>query len=497
MIGPYQARPYDGSQGARRLSDLALDAGDVRAQGSLRRGAAWGGALRDVGQIAQRTMADLAEYEESKPIREAEQAKARSYTAQTKRAEAYQQALKEAGQYDPDDAIDFLRSKGFAEEASKMQKELEQARRDGIETTLKKFELAGKSLEQAALLMGTVKEAGPNAPAAYAATRDKIAALVGPELAQTLPPEYDPAFVDKAMQWGMSMKDKLDLQSKELANANMTGKSLQERDAYFTGSLAKLLPMADSPEEWAEVIESARGLGAPAETIAKFGETFSPEAVERARAIGAPVDKTPPGEGSFDAFIVAYANEKGTTPDKLSSADRVKARRTWESAGWKPETPKSTAGSDVSVTPAAYGTAERWKQESLAALEKDFRPAYKEMQQAGDTDGAARLLEEHERRKKDVIESFLTQVGAKNRGSRGASLADLAAPPAAASATAPNATSAPPAGPRVNFRRPAAPATSSEKPDPVRLRLPGGRVKTFPSQEAAEGFMKAAGYTAK
>ena len=48
-----------------------------------------------------------------------------------------------------------------------------------------------------------------------------------------------------------------------------------------------------------------------------------------------------------------------------------------------------------------------------------------------------------------------------------------------------------PTAPPVSFRQPSPEPVSSQQPTPVRLRI-NGTVKTFPSQEAADAFLKAA-----
>ncbi|MHB1260326.1 MAG: hypothetical protein ACYC2H_01280 [Thermoplasmatota archaeon] len=479
------------------MSDLALELGNVKATGSLRKGAAWGGAVQQVGQIAQRTMADLAEYKEQEPFRESAVAKATAETAAAKRAAEFEVALKEAGQYDPDDAIEFLRTKGFAEEASKMLKELEQARRDGIETSVKKMDLAGKSLTHAAAVLSGVKDAVGNEAEAWTAARPKIAELVGPELAKALPEQYDPAFVERSMKWGMTTKDRLSAQAEELRNANLTGKDKRERDTHFTASLSRLLPLATSPEDWNEVIENAKGLGAPSETIAKFGTEFSPEAVAKAKAIGAPVDKTPAGPGSFDSFVESFARDRKKGASELTASELASARRTWESAGWKPE--KSTSLPER-ISAADY-------REFKGRIEQSFNDQIG----SADADGAYPISQEQRAtaiRWRDTQLKELEALARKS-GINTRTLSDLAGeempgdwhPPltrqGAGNRPAPAAPPAPSSAPPVNFRTPGNEPTSSQAPSPVRLRLPNGKVKTFPSQEAADAFMQAAGFSAK
>ena len=72
-LPPFRRVPYDASQATSRMSDLVLRGGDIRAQGELRGGAIWGGMVNQLGQIAGKTLGDLAAYREEAPRREAQQ----------------------------------------------------------------------------------------------------------------------------------------------------------------------------------------------------------------------------------------------------------------------------------------------------------------------------------------------------------------------------------------------------------------------------------------
>lgn len=60
--------PYRG----RRLADLILAEGQARAQGVIGAGQAWGGAVQDLGQIANRTLSSLLQHRQDAPRRELE-----------------------------------------------------------------------------------------------------------------------------------------------------------------------------------------------------------------------------------------------------------------------------------------------------------------------------------------------------------------------------------------------------------------------------------------
>src|SRR3990167_2094624 len=61
---PYQSR--------RNLSALLLEQGNARANAELQSGQAWAGAVQNLGQIAGRTLTDLAQYKADAPNRAAE-----------------------------------------------------------------------------------------------------------------------------------------------------------------------------------------------------------------------------------------------------------------------------------------------------------------------------------------------------------------------------------------------------------------------------------------
>lgn len=487
MIGPFQARPYDGSQGARRLSDLALERGRVSAEGSLRQGATWGGAVSDVANIAAGTMAKLGQIEEDRPFREQRATAAKADTAKNNRRMALDDALKAAGQYDPDDAIEFLRKEGFAEEATAMQKELSVARENEIDAQGKKLKFAADSLANAGTILSSVRDAVGAEAETYAAVLPKLRELVGPDLGKALPETYDPKFVEKAMTWGMSTKDRLTLQAETVKNSNLTGKDKRERDEYFTGALSKMLGTAQSQEQWAEALTYARGMGAPVETISKFGTDFSPEAAARAAQLGGE-KKTAPTAGSFGSFVEAASGGKPVDANTL-----LNLRRKWEDAGRKPDAPGG-GNNTAKISETEY-------RDLRAAIESEYQQQLALEENESPSSAQRNAAIRWKSSQLDGLDKLARASGLNPlKVGKGRNMGELGDPNWHPPMKTPGAVAPPmpkPSNPGIQFRSPTEAPTSSQAPKPVTVRTPSGKVRTFASQADADGFMRDMGYTLK
>lgn len=495
MIGPYQAPQYDPRPGARRLSELGMRQGDIEAQRAERVGSAWAGGIEGASRAIAGTMTDLAKYAEEEPAREARNSQLKAQKSQNEREVAYNEAMKKTGGMSPDEVIKALRDQGFHEKASTLQKELDKSREDQLDLSIKNLTVAEKNLGQAALLMDTVRNSTGAEAQTYASVLPKVRELVGEDLGKMLPEQYDPAFVEQATTWGMSMKDKMSVRKETAESLRQNLRETREGDKHFTEALSKWLGTTSSQEEWDEAIANAKGLGAPAGTIAKFGGEYSPEAVARAKAFAEKQDAGPKA-GSFEAFMTSFAKSKGVTPDALTPADQLSGRRQWESAGWKPEKPTggdnttklsaedykdmraqieneykaqlaSTPGSDDTLSMEARNTAMRWRSTQLEQLDKAARASG--LNPSKLTKSMSSLA--------DTPEGWHPPM-APGR----VPAPPMQGPPASAA----------PTRPPVNFRQPPPAPTSSQQPTPVQVRLPNGKMQTFPSQEAADAFIRAA-----
>lgn len=206
---------------------------------------------------------------------------------QQQRALAAQKALQDAIQAsngDYDAAVDALEQQGFGDLALTVRKSLFDQRIQQADLLDKETKTTGEKLTQASQLMQSATD-----PISYMRVLPRIRKLVGPELAQQLPDQFDPAFVQSAVQWGMKASDVTAQRNAAVAEAKQGLEAKQdgrESHAFFTGALSKWLTTVDSPEEWTQALQMAQQMGAPKEVLAQFAPEFSPQAVEQAKALG-------------------------------------------------------------------------------------------------------------------------------------------------------------------------------------------------------------------
>lgn len=384
------------------MSDLGMHLGDVEATKHLRVGDAWSRGLSGVADAITGTVNGLAQYADQEPARTARTAQLRADASKADRETAFNGAMDELKGLGADEVIEGLRQRGFHEKAADLQSKLDKSRDDALDRTIKEYSVAEKRLGEAASLLDSVRAVPGGESAAYTSVLPKVRELVGPDLGKAIPEQYDPSFIDQATTWGMSMKDKLALRKDAAAALLSKNRDTRDADTHFTQSLSKWLGTVDSQDDWNDAIAAAANLGAPPQTLAKFGKEFSPEAVERARSFTAR-DESAPRAGSFESFMTSFAADKGVPVTSLSPSDQLRARRQWESAGWKPEKPSGPDGELSKLTPADYqsmraqieqvyeqqaapiegsdrewsmearNSAIRWKEGQIAALDKAAR----------------------------------------------------------------------------------------------------------------------------
>ena len=492
MIGPFQARQYDPRPGARRMADLGMHLGDIEADRATRVGSAWANGVQGVASAIGRTMTDLAEYEEQKPAREARNEQLRAETSKANREADYNKAMGDMQGMGADDVIKGLRERGFPEKAADLQAKLDKSRDDALDIEIKKFTVAEKRLSEAAALLDGARSATGAEVETYRSVLPKVRELVGEDLAKSIPDEYDRAFVDQAMTWGMSMKDKLTTRRESAAGLLSKNRDERAADEHFTKAIGQWLTTVDTQDEWDEAIANAKGLGASDATLAKFGGQYSQEAVARAKVFAGTKDDAPKA-GSFEAFMTSFAASKKKDVGALSPNEQLAARRQWAAADWKPEKP---SGDDTAVV-----TADDYRS-IRAAIEKEFEA------QITPPPGSDETLSMEARN--TAMRWKSTQLDRLDAMARKAGLnpAALARPMSALGGDNPEGWHPPmtpgqlprgpvqgppaPTRPPVNFRQPSPEPVSSQQPTPVRIKLPSGRIRTFPSQEAADAFLKAA-----
>lgn len=354
MIGPFQARAYDPRQGARRLADLGMRQGDIEAEGALRSGSAWAQGIQGAAGAISKSLSDLGAYADEKPMREARDAELKARTSKAKREEGYNAVMDEMQGLGADEVIQGLRDRGYHEKAADLQEKLDKSRDRALDMHIKDLDVADKNLTHAASLMDAVAQATGAEAETYAQVAPKVRELVGPELGKMIPDAYDPAFVQKATQWGMSMKDKLSVRKDAASSLLSNNKDARDADKHFTEATAKWLTTVDSQDEWDETLANAAGLGASPKVLAQFGKEYSPEAVERVKGFLGKGKDDGPKAGSFEAFMTAWAGERKKPVAALTPAEQISARQAWEKAGWKPDVPKNDDGSLTKLTPESY-----------------------------------------------------------------------------------------------------------------------------------------------
>lgn len=350
MASAYQSRPYDSSAHTARMGDLLRARGEVAAREASVRGQAWAGAAQDIGQTISGTMGQLVAYQQAEPRRRREEAQMAKAEREERRQGNLEGVMQMAGQLPPEDAIDLLRKEGYTQEAGQMQAQLSQARRDGIADQKAKLELASTQLNKALDLLSAVDGAPePDRPTAYSSVAPQVRELVGEDLGKMVPDAYDPRFMANAMEWGMSAKDKLSARREAITNLRLDHKDKRDADEHFTETLSKWLGTVDDQQEWTDALQNARDLGAPAETLAKFGDAYSPEAVAKAVSFTAK-ERPPAAAGSLEDYVNVKTQENGGKP--LTPAQIRQARAEYTAAGRDPSG-KDDAGRTMAQLQAA------------------------------------------------------------------------------------------------------------------------------------------------
>lgn len=401
MPSAYQATPYDSRFGTARMGDLIQTRGSAVAQGHLQRGAAAAQAWTSLGQIVSGTMSDLVKLKMDEPRRRYEQARMDKAEREERRASNLEGVMQMAGQLPPDEGIELLRREGYQKEAGELLKQVSEARRQALTEVKTQYEVKEQRLNEALNLLAGV-EATPKAQrqTAYAAAVPKMRELVGDELAQMLPDQYDPAFTPRALEWGMSAKDKLATRREALTLAEKKPKDARDADEYFTKAGATWLSTVDSQEEWDQAVSALGKLGAAPETLSKFGTRYSPEAVAKAASF-VQKERPPAAAGSFEDYVQTLEARNDGKP--LSKTQMLEARREWNAAGRAP----ASGGRDLENTRVDnLRAAEQWKQREISNLEKAIRAGEFVNWSTGEQDAAA-----IDREKARIQTSYQAQLG--------------------------------------------------------------------------------------
>lgn len=436
MLPPYRRPMYDDSSAVARQSSLIRQKGAIEAEGASRRGAIIGQGIGQVADIAGRTLGQLAQITADEPRRKYEEGQRSRVEREQRRGDNLRGLESMLADLPIGEAAQVMRREGFTKEADALLTKARETALDAIEMEGKRRQITAARIGEAAELFGSLQGiADPGMrDAQYEALVPKVRELVG-GLGKNVPDQYDEGFVSQAVQWGMTAKEKLALQATALKEARDAAKDARDGHEAALALLGRLLPEADSQDEWGQALSAAEALGAPKETIGIFGREYSPEAAQRAASIS---QKGPnePAVGSEGDFLVSFAKSKGKSVNDLTPSERLQARRQFQSAGWKPDSPDTPAGAKM-LSPESYAAASRWKSGELAKLEVQRREG-------------VLSPEDHEAAKARIQDDFLDQIGANRRPGR--TLADVGrgAPPASAppSAGRPPAAAPPMAGSR-------------------------------------------------
>lgn len=400
---PLYQSPYGGRIGATvgDLARLTLARGDAIASGILGRGQAWGRMAEQLGQIAGRTIGELADLHERRARLDYYQSLSDERRREGEIESQMSQAMKQWPK-DPERAVAHLTTQGFGAAASTLQARLRKAQKEDLDFQIQQHTLGEKQLDQALRVNAAVRGAED-----WPVARDSIRTMVGPDLAKYVPEEYDADRVREMSTWGMSMSERL--------TARRTALEDWQAGKDAVKSVAVWLKDADTPEEWASLRENAKLLGVPAAALRVFPEPWSKSAQRQAALIAGEEDgafqsveklvhgkeavvnfqpktgryylpgqttplpadavkplperaraEVPPAAGGFEDYLTRYARER-QKPVSALSVDEIDAART----RWRKVEAKTPKGAEVS--PAQKGDAERWKQKELLDLEKTYR----------------------------------------------------------------------------------------------------------------------------
>jgi hypothetical protein len=169
-------------------------------------------------------------------------------------------------QGDPEKAMPEIRQRVSPERWARFEKALNDERRSAVEKLKSDVELAGQQFEHGTRLLQSVTD-----QATYQAVLPQIAKM-SPEIAEALGPQYDPQRVQQWIHVGTTTKE-------------LTDQRREALEAFGKGDLTRAagtwLSTVQTPDEWSGAINDMRRLGVPSQVLQQFG-TFSPEARQRA-----------------------------------------------------------------------------------------------------------------------------------------------------------------------------------------------------------------------
>lgn len=318
-----------------RIADLlraqgAEEAAAIRENARIR-----ANTVNTIGAIAGAIPGAIVKEIQDRPKRELEALEmSNKRTAEERQARLYK-LFDESANLTPEQFIEQLRAHGLHEEADKMHAARIKQLGESADTEKKQFEVAEQRIVSATRLLDSLHaEPEENRAAAYTALLPQIRQLVGPQLGARVPDDYDPAFVEKALSWGMSAAEKLRAQADARTAARTDRTDADTRDRHAREALLTMLPTVDTAEEWADAQAFARANGAKPETLKIYGldQAFSPDgakrAADRAREVASGSKRA--SLGSLEDFIETKAREQGRPADSFSSKEKAAFKQEYD-----------------------------------------------------------------------------------------------------------------------------------------------------------------------
>jgi hypothetical protein len=397
---PPKAQPYQ-SRYSGAIANL-VGAGDrARAQALQVAGDASARMVGDLGQQIGTTLAQFAKHkmQTEDPQYKLDQVRLRKLQEEEQDDTLLRRALAANGG-DPEKALEALRGQGQigVNAASKLQKQVTDARRSALDDQHKQLTFLKDRIDIAAKLLPALPEKADDPTAleafrgAYATVLPQLRATVGKELSQHTPEPDAPdllARVGTMLDWGTTASQRLEARrvALDLARQGVEGsKDARAADEYFTKALGTWLSTVDSQEEWDQALKETKALGAKAETLAKFGLQWSPEAAARATTFTGKEPKLHP---------VTVPGVDGPVRKLVGEEDLKRGVKTYVA----PNKPPASAV----LTPASRASIEQWRTEALLKLT--------ELARATDPYKPAPTPEQLAEARGIIERSYLAQIG--------------------------------------------------------------------------------------
>jgi hypothetical protein len=323
---PFQLEPYR-SPNTTTIANLIGGADEARAEGIRRSGAAIAQGVESVGNLAGATANNLVRLKLDEPRRQLEQLQLseaqRAHQDDLDARDAFTQA-----QGDPDKAVALLEQKGNYHVSMKLRSELNQQRLRDIETQGHLLDNTEKRLGQVTQLMQAV-ETDPDPPTAYKRVVTAARQYAGPQLAATIPDEYDPSTVAQLKTWGMKSVDYARTRRDAATTAAEGLRSAVTRielNDKMTTALAQYAQTIDNQDEWTNARQEMVHISGDvaSDVLKKFPEVWTPDLKTQAQKYLAP-------NGFAKTETVSYTGDDGKT--HITEAAWNKTSNEWFAAG--------------------------------------------------------------------------------------------------------------------------------------------------------------------